>query len=354
MPELQPASIVVSHGRPEPAPGAPVSPGIMTTSTYIAGGDHLYARSGNATWTAFETAVGALEGGTAQVFASGMGAIDAAFSLAAEGSGVLIPETAYNATLALSADLAATGRRHVTRVDITDTARAVAALADQRPAMLWLESPTNPLLGVADLARLSDAAHQHGALVVVDNTFATPLTQRPLDLGADVVVHSATKYLSGHSDVILGVTVTRDAGLADRLVEHRTTRGAIAGPFETWLALRGLRTLSVRFERACTNAATVADRLRKHPAVDVVRYPGFGAMVAIDVHGDAAAADRVCAATRLWTHATSLGGVESLLERRRHHANESDAVPDNLIRLSVGIEDVEDLWRDLTQALDAV
>jgi cystathionine gamma-synthase len=188
---------------------------------------------------------------------------------------------------------------------------------------------------------------------VCDNTFATPLLQQPLELGVDVVVHSATKYLSGHSDVLLGVAVTPRADLYATLQRRRLVHGGIAGPMEAWLALRGLRTLHVRFERQCANAAEIARRAEGHPAVDRVRYPGFGAMVSIEVRGGAAAADAVATGCRLWLNATSLGGVESLIERRRKYAAESPTVPEALLRLSVGIEDVDDLWRDLSQALQA-
>src|SRR6478752_7022072 len=199
-------------------------------------------------------------------------------------------------------------------------------------------------------------ARELGVTSVVDNTLSTPLLCRPLSLGADVVVHSVTKYLSGHSDVVLGATVVADTergrAIGDRLRRHRTLHGAIAGPMEVFLALRGLRTLSVRFERASASAAELARRLEGHTAVERVRYPGSGAMVSIDVAGDADAAERVCASMRLWLHSTSLGGVESQVERRRRHPSESEQVPVNLLRLSVGIEHVDDLWADLAQALD--
>jgi cystathionine gamma-synthase len=198
-------------------------------------------------------------------------------------------------------------------------------------------------------------AHEAGAVTLCDNTFATPLVQRPLEAGVDVVLHSVTKYLAGHSDVILGALVTpaTEGGRAthDRLSRHRLLHGAIAGPFETWLALRGVRTLHLRVERATANATELASRLDAHPGVERARYPGFGAIVTIEVPGGAAGAERVAAAVRLWTHATSLGGVESQLERRRRHASEPETVPESLLRLSVGIEDLEDLWRDLDQAL---
>ena len=349
---LSPASLVVAAGRPRRIPGAPVNPPVELSATYAA--PHAgtgYGRNGNATWTALEEAVGALEHGDALVFASGMAAIAAAMAFVPAGGTVVAPRTAYNITTALLADYADEG--HTVRdVDIADADAAVAAL--EGADLLWLESPTNPMLEVADLPALVAAARARDVLTVCDNTFATPLLQRPLDLGADVVVHSATKYLSGHSDVLLGVTVTRREDLYTALQRRRLVHGGIAGPMEAWLALRGLRTLHVRFERQCANAAEIARRATEHPAVERVRYPGFGAMVSIEVRGGAAVADQVAAACRLWLDATSLGGVESLVERRRKYAAESPTVPENLLRMSVGIEDVDDLWRDLAQALDAV
>ena len=353
--ELQPATRVVSLGRAERAPGQQVGPPLTLTSTYHADGDVNYARSGNPTWSAFEEALGSLEGGDALVFASGMAAVAATLSLVPHGGRVVVPTAAYNGTLVTLAERSAAGEVDVTHVEITDTAAVVAAL--DGAALLWIESPTNPLLEVADVAALAAAARERGVLVAVDNTFATPLLQQPLALGVDVVVHSVTKYLSGHSDLILGAVVTGSTGtgqaLHERLRRHRQLHGAIAGPMETWLALRGLRTLSVRLERASANAADLAQRLATHPGVAVVRYPGFGAMIAIDVAGDAAAAERVAATTAIWVHSTSLGGVESQIERRRRQPGEPEAVPEQLLRLSVGIEDVEDLWRDLDAALDA-
>lgn len=361
---LSPATFVVTAGRPPRVPGAPVSPGVDFSSTYAVRpaevGRPGYGRDENATWTAFESVLGGLEGGNALVLASGMAAIAAALSLAPPGRPILAPTTPYNTTSALLEELAAAGRP-VRRAPVADTAGFIAALAGAGrtggPAgMVWLESPTNPLMEVADLPTLIAAARGHGALVVCDNTFATPLLQRPLDWGADIVVHSVTKYLAGHSDLLLGATVThpdRD-DLHRGLLTHRVRHGAIAGPMETWLALRGIRTLHVRFERAAANAAVLARRLAGHPGVARVRWPGSGAMLAIDVAGDPedpGPADRVVAALRVWTGATSLGGVESLIERRRRYPGESTAVPECLLRLSVGIEDVEDLWADLDQAL---
>ncbi|HZB67455.1 MAG TPA: PLP-dependent transferase [Ornithinibacter sp.] len=348
------ATRVVALGREPAAPGAQVGAPLVLTSTYHAGGDVVYARTGNPTWSAFEAAVGDLEGGEALVLASGMAAVTAALSLLPHGGTVVAPDVAYNGVVSTLAEREAEGSAVVRRVDVTDTDAVVAALDGAH--LLWLESPTNPLLEVAELPVLLAAARDRGVLTVVDNTFATPILQRPLEMGADVVVHSVTKYLSGHSDVLLGVVVTpaTDAGraLAARLVTHRTLHGAIAGPMEVWLALRGLRTLHLRVERANANALVLAERLARHPAVVRVRHPGWGAIVSIEVTGGADGADRVAAATRIWVDSTSLGGVESQVERRRRIEHEPAQVPENLLRLSVGIEDVDDLWRDLAQALD--
>jgi cystathionine gamma-synthase len=348
-------SVVVASGRPGRAPGSSVNVPVELTSTYAADGPVNYARVGNPTWNAFESALGDLEGGVALVHASGMGAISAALSLVAPGGTVVAPDQTYNGTGDLLLAFEQAGGT-VVRLHASDTAGFVAALdgAD----LLWLESPTNPLMDVVDLVPVLARARELGVTSVVDNTLPTPLLSRPLALGADVVVHSVTKYLSGHSDVVLGATVVagteRGQALGERLRRHRTLHGAIAGPLEVFLALRGLRTLSVRFERACASAAVLAQRLAEHPAVARVRYPGSGAMLAIEVAGDESAAERLCAATGLWLHSTSLGGVESQLERRRRHPSESPSVPVNLVRLSVGIEHVEDLWSDLEQALRAV
>jgi cystathionine gamma-synthase len=354
--ELHPDSRVVALGRPDRVSGGSVNEPVTFTSTYLADGPVTYARVDNPTWAALEDVVGGLEGGRALTFASGLAAISAVLAQVPHGAVVVTPRHAYSGTTALLADLAATGAVQVRTVDIADTPQVVAAL--DGAALLVAESPTNPMLEVADVPALVAAAHAAGAVVMCDNTFATPIHQQPLSWGVDVVVHSVTKYLSGHSDVVLGAVVTPDteagAALHTRLHAHRTSRGAIPGPMEAWLALRGIRTLALRVERAGANAAALAARLGSHPAVSRVRYPGFGAIVAIEVVGGARAAERVCARTSLWTHATSLGGVESQVERRRRHAAEVGSVPDNLLRLSVGIEHVEDLWRDLRDALDAV
>ena len=368
---LAPSTRAVVAGRPARVPDAPLNPDLVLTSTYVAStepGARGYARFANPTWEALEEALGELEGAPARVFASGMAAVSAVLDRTPVGGLVVAPEGSYNTTLALLEEHEASGRLRRRLVDVTDVAAVTAALdgAD----LLWLESPTNPLLQVADLRALSAAGHAAGALVVVDNTFATPLVQRPLDLGADVVVHSVTKYLSGHSDVLLGAVATADADLLAALHRHRTLHGAIPGPFEAWLALRGLRTLHLRVERSQASALVLATRLAEHPAVSRVRHPslpsdpghalagaqmsGYGSVISIELPGGAAAADALQGATRLWTPATSLGGVESTLERRRRHANEPAVTPESLVRLSVGVEDVEDLWADLAEALDAL
>lgn len=342
----------VAAGRPAPEPGAPVNPPIVLSSTFRHGGELVYAREGSPTWAPFEEAVGALEGGRALALSSGMAAVAAALSLVPPGGVVVAPTSAYMGVLGMLADAEREGRLSVREVDPTDTAAALAALPGAD--LVWLESPSNPLLDVVDLAALVAAAREQGVTSVVDNTFATPLGARPLEFGADVVLHSATKYLGGHSDLLLGVLVTAtDSPLWGRLEHHRHLHGAAPGSLEAWLALRGLRTLAVRYERAGASAAVLAGRLAEHPGVERVRYPGQGAMIAIEVAGGAAPAERVCESTRLWVHSTSLGGVESQLERRRRYESEPHVVPESLVRLSVGIEDVEDLWGDLSRALDA-
>lgn len=376
---LAPSTTAVTAGRPARAQGAPVNPPVVLSSTYVstgvpAPGELYYARADTETWHGLEEALAALEGAAhGLVLGSGMAAVAAAMSLLAPGGLLVLPRHAYQVAHAYADDLARRSGVRVERVAVENTAEVLAALDDARrhgtPSLLWLESPTNPLLEVADLPALIAGAHERGALVVVDNTFATPLAQRPLALGADVVVHSVTKYLAGHSDVVLGAVLTDRPALHTALATYRTVHGAIAGPWESWLALRGLRTLALRVERSQASAAELARRLREHPAVAQVRYPGlpddpaheraaafmtgFGSIVTVRPRGGAPAADAVTEAVLLWVPATSLGGVESSLERRRRFATESPTVPEDLLRLSVGIEDVEDLWRDLDQALRA-
>jgi cystathionine gamma-synthase len=280
-----------------------------------------------------------------------MAAVAAVLDLVPDGGTVVTAPGSYYGTLSLLDRLEKRGRIQVRRADLTDLATTADAL--RGADLCWAETPTNPLLRLVDVEALAEQARAAGAVLAVDSTFATPILQQPLEAGADVVMHSATKYLSGHSDLLLGIAVARDVDVADRLVEVRSGQGAVPGTVEAWLALRGLRTLHLRVERAQANAAELAERLSGHPAVARVHYPGLGAMVSIELRGDVAAADAVPASTGLWVHATSLGGVESSLERRRRWPGESPDVPETLLRLSVGIEDVDDLWADLSGALDS-
>jgi cystathionine gamma-synthase len=306
-----------------------------------------YGRDGNPTWEAFESVIGALEGGTALAFASGMAAISAVIETLPPGAAVVADESCYSGTRRLLHDLSTRGRIEPRLVDTRDRDAVHAALAGA--ALLWIESPTNPMCRVVDIAALAADAHASGIPVVADNTLATPMLQRPLDLGADVVVHSATKQISGHADVLMGVTVTRDDGWLEQLRTRRSLHGAVPGPFEVFLALRGVRTMALRVERSAASAVELAARLDAHSAVREVHYAGLGAVVSFDV-GTQAAADKVCGAVRVIVPGTSLGGVESLIERRARWSMEGH-LPPGLLRLSVGIEHVDDLWRDLEQAL---
>ncbi|MFC8303800.1 trans-sulfuration enzyme family protein [Specibacter sp. NPDC057265] len=377
---LSPDTVVVAVGRPAREHDAPVNPPIVLSSTYVGtgtvvDGDRAYGRYSNPTWDPLEEALAALEGATAPglIFSSGLAAASAALSLIPAGGVLVMPRHSYQGALVMAQELAAKGLFTLRIVDIARKDEVIAALTgagESAADMLWLESPTNPMLEVADIAVLCRAAHAVGALVVTDNTFSTPLVQKPLELGSDIVLHSVTKYLAGHSDVVLGALVTSNTQLHGQLLHHRSIHGAIAGPFEAWLALRGLRTLALRVERSQASAMELAQRLDAHDGVARVRFPGlpsdpghvraaaqmhgFGSVLCIEVAGGADAANAVVDALALWTPATSLGGVESLVERRRRHANEPQSVPENLLRLSVGIENLEDLWADLEQALNGV
>lgn len=350
---LSPATVTVKAGRPAQKPDAPLNPPLVMASTYVAGGEMEYGRYGNETWEALESVLGQLEGGRALSFASGMAAVATVLDLVAPGETVVAARHCYQGTLVQLASLEQRGLVNVVLVDIDDTDQVTRALTDE-VALLWIESPTNPALEVADIAALCAAAREAGVRTVVDNTFATPLVQQPLSLGADVVVHSATKFIAGHSDAMLGVVVTADDDIWRAVDGRRRTVGSLPGTLEAWLALRGLRTLHLRIERSTANAQELVRRLGGHRNVARVRYPGFGAIVAIEVAGGADAADLAVRSTKVWVHATSLGGVESSLERRRRWASEPTTIPESLVRLSVGIEDVDDLWSDLSSALDAV
>jgi cystathionine gamma-synthase len=334
-------------------------------SNFVLGERRAYSRDdGTPGWEALEEIVGGLEGGSSVSFASGMAGIAAIFDQLSIGSVVALPDDCYQGVAGLSAVGQARGRWTVHRIDVADTARWIdmCGVAD----LIWLESPSNPLLAVADLDVICAAPRKPGAILGVDNTFATPLNQRPLVLGADVAVQSVTKFIGGHSDLLGGVVTVRDANLLASLRQSRELAGATPGSLETFLAVRGVRTLAVRLERAQNNAMTLAERLARHPNVALTRYPGlashptheaarrqlkgFGTIISFDVRGDALVADAVCAGLQLIQHATSLGAVESTIERRARIPGQ-EHLPQALLRLSVGIEAVEDLWTDLDRAL---
>lgn len=364
---LHPASVVVAAGRPD-EPGAPLNTPIAPASAYRFDGEHnAYARHDvSPTVAAFEAVVGRLDGGHALAFGSGISALSCLLDRLPAGVAVVVPDEGYGGYVGLYAEQESLGRLEVRRVPIADH-DAVRTAADGA-ALVWAETVSNPLQTVADLPALAAIAHDVGALFAVDATFSTPLLVRPLDFGADVVMHSATKYLAGHSDALMGVLVTRSADLSTALHDRRTLAGSTPGVLEAYLATRGVRTLAVRMQRACANAHDLAGRIDAHPGVGRVRYPGlpadpgyaiasrdhtgFGAVVSFEVGGAVDEAERVCAKVRLITHATSLGGVESTIERRaRHPGDASYGTPATLLRLSVGIEHVDDLWDDLAQAL---
>ncbi len=354
-------------GRGQADSGQPLNLPPVFASAFHANGSHPYAREGNPTWEAFEEALGALEGGHAIAFSSGMAAIAAALEELPVGARVLVPRGAYFEVRKLLTDRAATGRLRIHAVEATDTRGVIAALA--AADLVWLETLTNPMLDVCELDVIIDAARRRGIPAIVDATLATPALQRPLELGADLVLHSASKYIGGHSDLLLGVAASRDSSRARRLRDARTALGAVPGTMEAFLGLRGLRTLPLRLEQACGSALELARRLERHPLVSRVRYPGlkthpgrdtalrimdgFGAIVACELAAGAEHAAAVCASVRVWTHATSLGGVESLIE---HHFRPADRerLPGGMIRMSVGCEDVEDLWDDLDGALNRI
>jgi len=363
---------------PDPTTGAVVPP-IYQVSTYkqdgVGGlrGGYEYSRSANPTRTALEQNLAALEGGVRGLaFASGLAAEDTVLrAVLAPGDHVVIPDDAYGGTYRLFARVLGRWGVDVTPVPLTDLA-AVGAAVRPTTRMVWCETPTNPLLGIADIEGLAELAHDAGALLAVDNTFASPYLQQPLALGADVVVHSTTKYLGGHSDVIGGALVLADEELAERVAFHQNAMGAVAGPFDAWLVLRGIKTLGVRMDRHCDNAERVVELLLHHPRVNEVCYPGlplhpghevaakqmrrFGGMVSLRLAGGEEDALTLCRRTEVFTLGESLGGVESLIEHpgRMTHASVAGSaleVPGDLVRLSVGLEDADDLIADLDRAL---
>ncbi|MBU6245131.1 MAG: cystathionine gamma-synthase [Actinomycetales bacterium] len=368
---------------PDPLTGAVVPP-IYQVSTYaqdgVGGlrGGYEYSRSGNPTRTALETCLAALEApgvetAAALAFASGLAAEDTLIrTVCRPGDHAVIPDDAYGGTFRLFSKVAGPWGVEHTPAPVADPQAVARAIIPGRTRLIWVETPTNPLLGIADISALAQVAHDAGALLVVDSTFASPYLQQPLGLGADVVVHSTTKYLGGHSDVIGGALVATDEALTERLRFHQNAMGAVPGPFDCWLVLRGIKTLGVRMDRHCENARVIADLLLRHPAVSEVMWPGlamhpgheiarrqmrdFGGMVSFRVSGGEQAALDVCARTRVFTLGESLGGVESLIEHpgRMTHASAAGSaleVPADLVRLSVGIESAEDLVADLAMAL---
>jgi cystathionine gamma-synthase len=366
---------------PDPATGAVVPPlSLSTTFAQQGVGGHQgyeYSRSGNPTRTALETCLASLEGARhALAYASGLAAEDDVLRLVPPGGRVLLGNDVYGGTFRLIDKVWGPLGMRWSTVDLADPAvlDELDAGWPDGTAMVWLETPTNPLLSCVDLEAVAALAHRHRALVVVDNTFATPYLQQPLAFGADLVVHSATKYLGGHSDVVGGIVALDDDGLADRLRFTQNAAGAVPSPFDSYLVLRGVKTLGVRMDRHCANAKAVVDLLVHHPAVERVLYPelpdhpghaaaakqmrDFGGMVSFTLRGGAESAKRVAGATRLFTLAESLGAVESLIEHPADMTHASVAgspleVPSNLIRLSVGIESAADLVADLEHALDA-
>ncbi len=366
--EFSPEAELVHAGTQRGA-GAPLAPPLLVTSTYVSQGEpdpaRGYGRSANPGWAAVEEALAVIEGpGTSAVsFASGQAASMALLLALASGrERIVLPADGYYNTRALAAMLRPHGAEAVA-VDQLDLAAVEGALRDG-PSVLWAEAPTNPLLRVSDLAALGEIAAARGAPFVVDNTVATGLLQRPLEFGAAAVMYSLTKAISGHSDVLGGAVVTLDAALAARLRDWRTAGGGIPGPFESWLVLRGIKTLPLRIERMSANALAIAEFLAAHPRVTAVHYPGispsraalrqlprgFGPLLSFEIAGTAADADAVVAAARLVVPATSFGGVESNWERRGRWAGET--APETLIRLSAGIEPAADLIADIGAALE--
>jgi cystathionine gamma-synthase len=357
-------SLLVAAGR-DGRPGAPLNVPLVPASNFVLGTERAYSRDdGTPTWEALEQVVGLLEGGHTVAFSSGMAGVAAVFDQLRAGSRVVLPDDCYQGVVGLAEAGVKKGLWTLRRLAVDDTDGWKGACKDAD--LVWLESPSNPLLVVADLRSICSVSRRPSTIVAVDNTFATSLNQRPLDLGADVSFQSATKFIGGHSDLLAGVVTVRRNDLRTALRHSRELGGATPGALEAFLVVRGARTMALRLERAQANAMVLAERLHAHPRVMLTRYPGlpshptysiareqlkgFGTIVSFDVRGDAAAADAVCSRVHLIQHATSLGAVESTIERRAAIPGQ-EHLPPSLLRLSVGIENVEDLWKDLTAAL---
>jgi len=359
-----PESLLVAAGR-DHRPGASLNIPPVLASNFILGTDRAYARDdATPTWEALEEIVGLLDGGQSVAFASGMAGIAAVFDQLPAGSHIVLPDDCYQGVAGLAESGRQKGYWSVSRLAVDDTAGWIRSAADAD--LLWLESPSNPLLVVADLRAICAAPRKPSALLAVDNTFATSLNQRPLDLGADFSFQSATKFIGGHSDLLAGLVSVRRKEFLVALRKSRELHGATPGALESFLAVRGARTMALRLGRAQANAMILAERLSAHPGVACTRYPGlsshpthaiaraqlkgYGTIISFDVRDDAAAADRVCARVRLIQHATSLGAVETTIERRAGIPGQ-EHLPASLLRLSVGIENMEDIWADLAAAL---
>ena len=363
-------TVAVQAGRPARFAGAPMNTPVTLSSTYVHTTDLGYGRDGNQSWGALEEALGQLEGGIATTFSSGLAAATAIADLIVPGGTLLVPTDAYYGVKNIFARLEMHKRLNVRLIDLGNTDATIEAL--KGADAIWMESIANPTLVVADIPAIVNEAKKLNILTIVDSTFATPLRQRPLDFGADIVLQSVTKFLGGHSDILLGAVICKSNAHAEFMVKHRHDFGAIPGGFDAFLALRGLRTLAVRLDRSETNALELAKRLKSHPKIKKVNYPalpgdsqhekatkvlpnGCGGMLSFEIDTTPERTDQILESLKVITHATSLGGVESLIERRtRYEAEREAGVPMTLCRFSVGIENVEDLWSDLESAISMV
>jgi cystathionine gamma-synthase len=367
-PGWAPDTISVQAGRPPREPGAPMNPPLSMSSTYVHDADLEYGRDGSSTNGALEAALGALEGGRAITFSTGLAAASAIADLVPAQGTIVLSTLTYHGVRVIFDRMEAAGRLTLRLAAPGDT-NAFLDAADGAD-VVWVESIANPLLVVADIPAIAAGARARGALTVVDATFATPLRQRPIDMGADVVLHSATKFIGGHSDLLLGAVVCRDETQAASVYAYRHDHGSIPGGLESYLALRGLRTLGVRLDRAEATAGELARRLAGHPGISAVHYPGLpgdsqyglaervlpngcGPMLSFEVAASVEQTEAFLSRLRLFAHATSLGGVESLIERRARYAGDAAVVSETLCRASIGLENVEDLWTDLDAALVA-
>jgi cystathionine gamma-synthase len=360
-------TVVVQAGRPERAPTASMNGSITLSSTYIHPAPVGYGRDGNEGWAALENAIGELDGGIAISFASGLAAASAIAELIPAGGALVLPKAAYYGVKNIFDILSKRGQVELRLVDGSNTDEVLKNIPGA--SMVWMESIANPTLVVSDIPTIAAAAKKYGAISVVDATFATPVRQRPLDLGADIVLHSVTKALSGHSDLLLGAVVCKREEHANVIDAYRHDRGATPGSLEAYLALRGLRTLAIRIDKSEANAAELAQRLNSHPKVKRVYYPGLkddpnyeiakrvlpkgcGSMVSFEIDATPTKVDEMLGNLKLIAHTTSLGGVSSSIERRtRWPAEEAAGVPMTLCRFSVGIENIEDIWNDLAKVL---